>query len=224
MMTLAAKPNARSARTRDALIQAGLRLFAARPVDAVPIDDIVSLAAVAKGSFFNHFEDKQQFAGAIATEIRRDIEARVGVANAHIANPLERLTSGMLTAVDFALCERERTIVMLRGLTGTTARDHPLNKGLRKDIEAGGAAGLLCEEARTSGLLFWLGTCQMLMVNVIERQFTRVEAAERMREIMTMALIGLGVDAAPAHALAQACAARLLASPEGWDTGDLPSG
>ena len=221
MTTPAAKPNARSTRTRDALIRAGLRLFATRPVDAVPIDDIVSLAAVAKGSFFNHFEDKQQFAGAIATEIRRDIEARVGAVNAHIADPLERLTGGMLTAVDFALGERERAIVMLRGLTWTTARDHPLNKGLREDIEAGVAAGLLREEARTSGLLFWLGACQVLVINLTERQFSRVEAAERMREIMVMALVGLGVDAALAHILARACAARLVALHEDREMREL---
>lgn len=126
----------------------------------------------------------------------------------------------MLTAVDFALGERERAIVMLRGLTWTTARDHPLNKGLREDIEAGVAAGLLSEEARTSGLLFWLGACQMLVVNLTERQFARVEAAERMREIMVMALVGLGVGAAPAHALARSCAARLVASnPDGISYG-----
>lgn len=202
-MTVSLIPqNGRSARTRTALVEAGLRLFAERPIDAVPIDDIVASAGVAKGSFFNHFADKRIFADGLAKEIRGDIEARVATANANLVCPLQRLTGGMMVAVDFALTERDRTIVMLRGTMAATTRDHPLNRGLREDIDAGIAAGDIPEKARAAGLLFWLGNCQMLMMNVIERQPTRAEAAIRLKDIMHMALVGLGVDESKANALA----------------------
>jgi AcrR family transcriptional regulator len=198
-------PNARSVRTRSALIQAGLKLFAERPIDAVPIDDIVAAAGVAKGSFFNHFDDKPRFANAIATEIRHDIEARVAKANCATIDPLERLTGGMVVVVDFALSQRERAIVMLRGAAFSTAKDHPLNAGLRNDIDACVAGGLFNHEARNTGLLLWLGAGQMLMASVIKQRLSRVEAAECMREMIVMALLGLGVDAAQARHLANGC-------------------
>ena len=137
----------RSTRTRHSLVEAGLQLFAERPVDAVPIDDIVAAAGVAKGSFFNHFEDKKTFADAIGAEIRLDLESRITQANKDIGDPLERLVGGMRVAADYALTEKERAIVMARGFRLTTGRDHPLNTGLRKDIDAACAQGLLRKEA-----------------------------------------------------------------------------
>ena len=47
----------RAARTRAALLAAGFDLLVERPIDAIPIDDVVARAGVAKGSFFNHFAD-----------------------------------------------------------------------------------------------------------------------------------------------------------------------
>jgi len=55
-------PDRRRARTREALLSAGRALFAARDVDGVSIDEIVAAAEVAKGSFYNHFTDKDVFA------------------------------------------------------------------------------------------------------------------------------------------------------------------
>lgn len=200
----------RAQKTRDALLDAGLKLFAIRPIDAVPIDDIVASAGVAKGSFFNHFADKHMFAGELANQVRRDLEARVARANIDIECPLERLTNGMLMAVDFALTENDQTVVMLRGALSSTARDHPLNQGLREDIETAIAANKIPESSRAAGLLFWLGNCQMLMMNIVERQPPRPEAAARMRDIMLMALTGLGIQTETSNTLAEARRARLI--------------
>lgn len=207
----AARPDVpdRRARTRDALLSAGLRLFADRPVDAVPIDDIVAAAGVAKGSFFNHFRDKQHFADVVAAVVRAEIEASIAAANAGVADPLARLCGGMLMAVDFALRAPDRARVMLRSHPVATARDHPLNAGLRHDIEAAAAAGLTRPEAREAGLLFWLGACNMLVANITERGFPRTVAATRMADVMLMGLAGLGVSEGQARAQAEAARRRL---------------
>ncbi len=209
MSAAPARPNARAARTREALMEAGLRLFAERPVDAVPIDDIVAAAGVAKGSFFNHFRDKQHFANTIAADIRRIIELQVDAANAGLADPLLRLAGGMTVAARFALQEPDRTTVMLRGMAWSTGRDNPLNAGLRGDIEAAAANGLLRPEARAAGLLFWLGNCQMLMINIVERRFTVADAAQRLQEVMVMALTGLGVASDRSAEIAVHCHDRI---------------
>ena len=205
------RSNPRSERIRHSLVEAGLQLFSERPVDAVPIDDIVATAGVAKGSFFNHFEDKQTFAAAIGAEIRIDVEARIEEANRGLEDPLERLVGGMRVAVDYALSEKARAIIMARGFNLATGRDHPLNAGLRKDIDAACAMGLLRKEAESAGLLLWLGACHFVVANIIERKLTRPKAAARMRDIMLMSLLGLGVDESRAERLATASAARLLA-------------
>lgn len=199
----------RAARTRAALIAAGFDLLADRPVDAIPIDDVVVRAGVAKGSFFNHFADKQDFAAAISAEVRREVEALVTAANATVTDPLARIAGGMKVAAQFALAQPKRSAVLLRGQGSSTARAHPLNQGLVADVEAALAQGLLRPAARETGVLFWLGLCQVLMTNIVERRPTPGGAAARLADMLVLGLTGLGVSDRQAVELAQAAAREL---------------
>ncbi len=199
----------RAQRTRSALIAAGFELLAERPIDAIAIDEVVARAGVAKGSFFNHFTDKPGFGHALAGEVRRALESRVDAANAGLTDPVERLLGGMRVAIEFALDERLQAIVMLRGLDLSTAIDHELNRGIRADVDRLIKAGEARPEAVRSGVRFWLGICQIAMLNVIERRPTRAEAADRLYEMAVLGLTGLGVAEARAQAAAHAAAQRL---------------
>ena len=187
-------PSPRAARTRAALIAAGFELLVERPIDAIPIDDVVAKACVAKGSFFNHFADKQDFAAAIATEVRVELEALVTYTNAGIVDPVARIAGGMRVAAEFAMSNPKRTMVLLRSNASSTARDHPLNEGLVTDFKAASAQGLIRQEAQNSGVLYWLGLCQVLMTNIVERRLDHVEADRRIADMIVLGLCGLGVD------------------------------
>lgn len=91
----------------------------------------------------------------------------------------------------------------LAGSGLATARANPLNKGLVEDIDAACAAGLLRPEARESGVLYWLGLCQILMINLVERRPDSANAQRRVTEMIVLGLTGLGIDAARAAALAE---------------------
>jgi AcrR family transcriptional regulator len=185
--------SARAARTRSALISAGFDLLAEKPIDAIPIDEVVARAGVAKGSFFNHFADKQAFAEAIASEVRLELEEQVALANAGVADPVERIAGGMRACAAFARSQPKRTTVLLRSHGSSTARAHPLNRGLVADFEAACAQGLLSPEAKDSGVLYWLGLCQVLVLNLLERRFDHAAAERRIAEMIVLGLRGLGV-------------------------------
>lgn len=199
----------RAQRTYRALVDAGLELLAERPIDALAIDEIVGRAGVAKGSFFNHFADKAAFGQAIGAEIRVELEARIGAANAGVADPLARLAGGMRTGLAFALDEPRKTAIMLRNASNSTLRDQPLNQGVAADLNAAVATGRLRKEAQQSGVRFWLGLCQVLMANAIERRIDRTEAARRLEEMLVLALTGLGLSAKDAAGYASASAELL---------------
>lgn len=192
----------RAARTRGALIAAGFELLAEKPIDAIPIDEVVTRAGVAKGSFFNHFSDKAAFASAIAEEVRRELEDRITAANAGVADPLARIAGGMCEGAAFALAEPKRTIVLLRSNASSTLSSHPLNRGLAGDIEAGLAAGQLRREAQAGGVLYWLGLCQVLLANLVEEQPDREAARQRLAAMLVLGLTGLGADPERARTIA----------------------
>ncbi len=154
---MAAQPvlSPRAARTRAALISAGFDLLAEKPIDAIPIDEVVASG---------------------------------------IADPIERIAGGMRVGAEFALSNPKRTAVLLRSHGSSTARAHPLNKGVLGDFEAACALGLLRPEAKNSGVLYWLGLCQVLMTNLIERPFGTAEANRRMADMLILGLSGLGAS------------------------------
>lgn len=168
--------------------------MAERPIDAIPIDDLVACAGVAKGSFFNHFTDKSGFAAAIAFEVRAEIELQVDAVNSNVDEPLERLAGGMRVAASYALNCRKQSIVALRFAHGSTTRGHPLNKGVGADIAACVEAGHFRAEAKETGVLYWLGLCHALMSNIVENEFSRRDAATRLEAMLVMGLTGLGAD------------------------------
>ena len=200
----------RGERTRRAILDAGLDLLAQRPIDAIPIDAIVTAAGVAKGSFFNHFEDKQVFAESVAADIRQDLEQRVELASRNVTNPLERLVGGLRIGVQFALGSPKRAKVMLQGMGGgATSQTHPLNRGLNDDVAACISAGLLNAEVEATGVMFWLGVCQMAMVSALSEASSRAVVAAQVQSLLILALGGLGADPAHTAHLAASVAADL---------------
>lgn len=194
----------RAARTRSALIAAGFELLAEKPIDAIPIDEVVARAGVAKGSFFNHFADKAAFASAIGDEVRLELEGRITAANDGIADPLVRIAGGMRTGAIFALAEPKRTIVLLRSHANSTLSSHPLNRGLAGDMAAAIAGGLVREEAREGGVLYWLGLCQVLMANLVEQQPSPEAARRALGAMLVLGLTGLGATPERAREIAVA--------------------
>ncbi len=201
----------RAARTHDAMISAGFDLMLDRPIEDIPIDDLVTAAGVGKGSFFNHFGDKDGFKKALAVQVRTEMEQQVTEANSGEENPLERIAGGMREVTDYVLKNRRRATVVLRLSTGATKPDYSLNDGLRKDIEDCVKAKLVRKGLDQTGILYWLGLCVALMTYVAENRCERHEAATVLHQFLIMGLCGLGVHEAEAQDIAGRSKRRLEA-------------
>ncbi|PZQ58343.1 MAG: hypothetical protein DI570_18015 [Phenylobacterium zucineum] len=198
---MAERANPRAERTRAALIGAGRRLYSERPVDAVTVDDIVQAAAVGKGSFYNHFADREALVRAISSEIRALVETAVTRANAGVDDPARRMSRAVCTYLRFALDGAESAGVLVRIHSGHTSLSAPLNRGLVEDIEAGLATGRFTVPTVESGVLFVLGVTQLALVRVVQEP-TLAYAVSLSQQMCALILRGLGVANAEADLLA----------------------
>jgi AcrR family transcriptional regulator len=132
-----AKVDRRRDRTRAALMDAGRALFAVRHVDGVSVDEIVAAAEVAKGSFYNHFADKDVFAREIAAAVRRQAEQAVIEANVGVEDPALHLARALCVFMRFAMEHRDSAQVLWRLNSGATMVDAPINRGLRDNVQRG---------------------------------------------------------------------------------------
>ena len=195
----------RRARTRNALLAAGQHLFARHALESVSIDDIAAAADIAKGSFYNYFDDKEGLASAIIEQVQADCEHHIAMANAQIADPAHRMARAMAVVVIYAHDHPDRVQAML-ALSGRR-RDiaAPLNAGVTRDISDGLVGGQFKGISIQSGVLLALGLISVA-VDFLQSPRGATPAAAVVREIGAALLRALGVEAADAPAIAEAAA------------------
>lgn len=199
----------RAQRTREALIRAGRELFSERPVDAVAIDDIVQAADVAKGSFYNHFTDRDDLVRAVVGEIREALEARVGEVNAGVEDPARRVARAVCVYQRYALDEPLKARVLIRVHSGFASLNSPMNQGGVEDITAGLASGRFSIATTEAGLLFVMGVSQTAMARTC-RDPQPAAAVSLAQQICALILRGLGVPTGEADAIAAQAADEIV--------------
>ena len=193
--------NPRAARTRAALMAAGRRLLSERPIDAVTVDEIVQAAEVGKGSFYNHFTDREALARAITAQIRASIESAIARVNAGVEDPARRLARAVCTYLRHALDEPEQAGVLVHIHSGHTSLSAPLNRGLVEDLETGLATGRFEVATVESGVLYVLGVTQLALVRIVQEP-NRAFAISLSQQMCALVLRGLGVQGAEADQIA----------------------
>lgn len=199
----------RAERTRTALIAAGRRLFCERPVDAVAIDDIVQAAAVSKGSFYNHFPDRDALVREVTAEIRSEVEHAVTRANADIEDPARRMARAVCVYLRYAVDDPERAGVLVRIHSGHTSVATPLNKGLVDDVAHGLAQGRFKVTTLESGVLFVLGVAQLALIRVTQEP-TMTLAVSLAQQMCALLLRGLGVPGEEPETIAALAADEIV--------------
>jgi AcrR family transcriptional regulator len=199
----------RRARTRNALLGAAQTLFSAKSVDGVSIDDIVQRAEVAKGSFYNHFSDKDDIAREVARLVREEVETQVNANNDGVSDPADLMARAVSTFIRFALTDPERARVLLRLHPGATLAASAANAGLRSDLKRGLAAGLYTDITVEAAVPYVMGICLSTMSLALEGTRPKRFAGEV--EIVIRALLrGLGVPTQKAMAVAQAAVTAVI--------------
>jgi AcrR family transcriptional regulator len=199
----------RIARTAKAIEAAGLKLFAAYPVDAVAIDDIVKEADVAKGTFYNHFADKSALLNSIVAHIRAGLEARIQTANADIHDPAVRIARAIGVYTRYALDEPACTCVLTRVEINSVEIENALNQGLVQDVSKGIAEGRFAISDMEAGILMVAGVTRIIMSRISGEPSINL-AINLTQHMSAMLLHGFGVEQREAEAIARASSDQIV--------------
>lgn len=132
----------RKARTRAALIRAAQRLLAEGRTN-VPILEITQAADVGMGSFYNHFDTKEQLFDA-AVEAAMDAYGQLlDDLTADIEDPAEVFAASFRLTGRLSRREPELSRVLLRNVLRLLSADNGLAPRARRDIAAAVDAGRL---------------------------------------------------------------------------------
>ncbi|BBX03238.1 TetR family transcriptional regulator [Mycolicibacterium moriokaense] len=185
----------RKQRTRAALIKAAQTFIAAGKVN-VPVLEITQAADVGMGSFYNHFDSKEQLFEAAVADVLDAHGALLDELTSSIEDPAETFAcSYRLTGRLFRRRPQESQILLANGMTLLASKKGLAPRGLRDIQEATRAGRFTVDDpelalAMAGGALLGLG-------NLLRHQADRddAEATDKVTEDI-LRLFGLPADEA----------------------------
>jgi AcrR family transcriptional regulator len=150
MMANAARPaggprasrlDRRKASTRRALIDAAVRLIAEGRGDRASIQEITEEADIGFGSFYNHFENKEQLFQVASEEVLEGWAKMVDEVTAGIDDPAERLAVGLRASGRLGWARPDIAASLTGAGLGALNQASGLAPRALADIRAGQAAG-----------------------------------------------------------------------------------
>ncbi|GJO47264.1 putative TetR-family transcriptional regulator [Mycobacterium marinum] len=200
----------RKRRTRTALLRAAQRLIAEGKLN-VPVLEITQAADVGMGSFYNHFDSKEQLFEAAVADVLDAHGALLDRCTASIEDPAETFAASFrLTGRLFRRRPQESEILLANG-AALLSSDRGLAPRALHDIKAASDAGRFRVEdpelalAMAGGALLGLGTLLRA-----DPQRDGCAAADAVTEDL---LRLFGLDAEQARAICR----RPLPDLDGWD-------
>jgi len=139
------------ARTRAQILAAANALFAKRPWDSVTVDDLVSEAGVAKGTFYVHFKDMHALTAAVADDLIKTFDEMLQPHRLSIDDPLVRIAFGCDAFLEKALDDPDWASLVARMARYYPAVGESARRRLAEDLER------VLDTAPDGGLSFALG-------------------------------------------------------------------
>ena len=126
---------------RAALLGAAEELFGARAISSVSVDEIVARAGVAKGTFYNHFADKEDLAAHLAVLIRRSVRDSIAKTKTISSDPAMHLAIAVASFLKLAREQPNRALILITLQDEGVDAGAEINAPLRATLETGQSLG-----------------------------------------------------------------------------------
>ena len=173
-------------RTRVLLIEAAIDVLSERGLEGCSIDDLMRVAGMARGTFYNHFESRENLVACTSNFIREKIYQAVVDRVPKSYSAEETFTCITFGFIHYALKHPKTGWALVR-IGGSTQ----WVSGARFSRAGDVMAALLPELEKASlGLIYIEGVALMVLRRLLEKVIT-IEEAET---IIVLAMRGVGID------------------------------
>jgi AcrR family transcriptional regulator len=185
-------------RTRSSLIAAAYRVFARKEADAVTIDEIIAEAAVARGTFYNYFQTREEVLTAVAAALSDEMNHSIWAQSAEIEDPATRMAIAIRQFLHQAIRDSTWGWVIVRYGLVAAPLSETIATGVTIDLEAGIRLQRFQVTNQQAAIDLILGTGLMAMRTILGGH-SEPDYPEQITELI---LKTLGVEAEEAHSIA----------------------
>jgi AcrR family transcriptional regulator len=192
-------------RTRSNLIAAAYRVFAHKAADAVTIDDIIAEAAVARGTFYNYFQTREDVLDAVGSALSDEMNHRIWEQLATIEDPAMRLSIAIRQFLHQAMRDSTWGWFIVRSGFVSAPLSETIKMGLTTDLDAGIRLKRFHVKNKQASIDLILGTGLMAMRSILGGH----SEPDYPEQIAKMILTTLGVEDGAALSLAEPLETRI---------------
>lgn len=181
------------------LIETSLKVVAQRGFDAPTIDDFISAADVARGTFYNYFQTKDELLTAMAGHVADVIDAQILPRFVGIDDPARRIAIAIHSFIRISSQDPDWGWILVRSLPHAGGGwSEEMRRGVLADIRRGRRIGRFRIASVQAAVALGIGTLGAAIRTVlVERTPTDFS-----RQIVAMTLQGLGVTPREAEEVA----------------------
>ncbi|MEJ8853257.1 TetR/AcrR family transcriptional regulator [Variovorax robiniae] len=188
----------RREKTRLRLLESALSVFAEKGPDAAVIDDFIAAAGVARGTFYNHFKTTNELMLALAADMSDEVLAIVDPIVLELDDPVARVAAGTRMYMQMAMRYPLWGGFITRVGTRIATRGQLIDVYLSRDLEAARKAKRIQVDSVTVARDIVLGS----IFYGIETMLTEPTQSHHPEHILRSVLVGFGLDAKEAEAIA----------------------
>jgi AcrR family transcriptional regulator len=194
------RPNKR-ARTRQALLDAAVRVLARGGSGPISIHEVTDEAGMANGTFYNYFRTREELLEAtVVPLIQRLVEHLSAKYGPGVTDPAQRLALGVRAFIDHAISDRTWAAALIRIWGSTASLPRSAGGAVLADLRAAAKRRRLHIPDEGAALDLIQGTVIASVRSVLDGRAT----AERGPEIAALLLRAFGMSAREADQLANA--------------------
>lgn len=133
----------KKARTCSAIVVAAVELVSARGVSTVPtIDEFIAAAGVSRGTFYNHFETKEDLLQAASIYVSHSFEARIQPVLESLPNAAERVSVACRSFIRLARVRPAWAWILINAVPVSGAWSEQMHANVLRDLQLGITTGV----------------------------------------------------------------------------------
>lgn len=179
----------RRAKTRGRIIEAASEVIARKGSDNVTIEDIVSAAGVARGTFYNYFQSTTELVSAVASELAQTTDLEIEVQLQAIEDPAEEFAVFGVLMATWVIGDPTRTWVNLQQDRLQTAPPSAFVRRFEMILSRGVETGRFRPIDPLAARALALGSARAAIRNIASGQ----AGADHAAAVLALVLVALGV-------------------------------
>lgn len=188
----------KKARTRQALVEAALRIYAQKGVGELQLNELAEEAQVSNGTVYNYFRTREEVLEAVGVELANQLSQRVSAVSIEIEDGARRLTVGVRMFIHQARQDPQWASAVVRVFQYDRNIRSLVASNLRNDLRLGLQQGLLHYGSEDVAL----GLVAFSTMGTITAMLDGYDSPDGDQVLAEMLLMGLGVPAAKARRIA----------------------